>query len=299
MSFSLVPYLRTIALCLSAFFLIVVAGPAAPAALAQADAPLVSIAAGAFHNCALRADDSVYCWGATSQGQSTPPAGSFVQLSAGGTYTCGIRADGSLACWGADDFGRATPPAGTFTQVSAGIYHACGVRTDGSLACWGWNDYGQSTPPAGTFRQVTAGWSFSCGLRTDDTVVCWGEQAYGASAPPGGRFLLDRNRNIALLRHSQQWECGLLGLRLCAGKATPPAGTFTKIAAGIFHTCGITTAGTMVCWGYNGDGQQESPVGTFTQLAAGEYHTCALHTDTTVVCWGKNSAWASAQDHAR
>ena len=34
-----------------------------------------------------------------------------------------------------------------------------------------------------------------------------------------------------------------------------PAGSVAEIAAGGHHTCALLTSGTVVCWGYNGDGE--------------------------------------------
>lgn len=34
-----------------------------------------------------------------------------------------------------------------------------------------------------------------------------------------------------------------------AGQATPPAGTYTAVAAGSSHSCAIATDGTLTCWG--------------------------------------------------
>jgi len=48
--------------------------------------------------------------------------------------------------------------------------------------------------------------------------------------------------------------------------------------------------GTVVCWGYNGNGQCTVPGGLsgVVQLAAGYYHTTALTSDGSVVCWGRD-----------
>ncbi len=74
----------------------------------------------------------------------------------------------------------------------------------------------------------------------------------------------------------------------------------TQIAAGGFHTCALTTAGGVKCWGYNGMGQlgDNSKVNRLTPVsvsslssgvlgvAAGTYHTCAVITGGGVKCWG-------------
>ena len=81
------------------------------------------------------------------------------------------------------------------------------------------------------------------------------------------------------------------------GQATPPEGTFTAVSAGDLHTCGINTAGTVACWGLNAAGQATPPEGTFTAVSAGLDHTCGIRTDLTAACWGNIPA-PSAQFHS-
>ena len=88
------------------------------------------------------------CWGGNTWGQSTPPAGTFKQVAAGYLHTCAIRADDSLTCWGYNLYGVVGHvPAGTFTQVSSGLGHSCALSTDHLLYCWGRNDFGQTKIP--------------------------------------------------------------------------------------------------------------------------------------------------------
>ncbi len=68
---------------------------------------------------------------------------------------------------------------------------------------------------------------------------------------------------------------------------TEPQGGITVVAAGGFHSCGITTTKTVMCWGDNEFGQTTAPAGTYTAVVAGTYHSCALATDQTIKCWGK------------
>src|SRR4051812_29762717 len=46
------------------------------------------LALGEWHSCLLDADGSVACWGRNTEGQSSAPAGEFVQLSGGLSHTC-------------------------------------------------------------------------------------------------------------------------------------------------------------------------------------------------------------------
>jgi len=98
-----------------------------------------------FHNCALKSNGSLACWGKNDYGQSTPPAGNdFTQLSVGEWHTCALKDDGSLACWGKNDNGQSMPPTDNdFTQVSAGKSHTCALKSEGSIACWGDNGGGK------------------------------------------------------------------------------------------------------------------------------------------------------------
>jgi len=80
----------------------------------------------------------------------------------------------------------------------------------------------------------------------------------------------------------------------------PVTPTMGRIAAGYVHTCVVTDAGAVRCWGTQnfGDGTttEASPsvnvVGLasgITAIAAGNYHTCVLTGSGGVKCWGSNS----------
>jgi alpha-tubulin suppressor-like RCC1 family protein len=80
--------------------------------------------------------------------------------------------------------------------------------------------------------------------------------------------------------------------------------SFQQISAGQYHTCGITTAGKLYCWGSNSYGQlgngtttlnSSRPVavaGTlqYRWITVGRLHTCAIAIDYRAYCWGINGS---------
>jgi len=73
------------------------------------------------------------------------------------------------------------------------------------------------------------------------------------------------------------------------------------VAAGQYHSCYLTAAGTVKCWGLNSDGQlgtgltrtERKPTAVkdlagVRVLDAGYRHTCAFLVDGGIKCWGNN-----------
>lgn len=77
---------------------------------------------------------------------------------------------------------------------------------------------------------------------------------------------------------------------------------WTWISAGLINICGVTTHGTLYCWGNSNNGErgdgtisnfQATPVrvhrlDVVAQLAASGNHTCAVSGEEAAHCWGRN-----------
>jgi cysteine-rich repeat protein len=155
----------------------------APASAGDVDVggPVVQLAAGFGHTCALLTGGAVRCWGRADKGQlgygnkndvgddEVPAAagnvdvgGAVVQIAAGAEQTCAVLATGGVRCWGYGAQGRLgygdtnnlgddeTPGAvgdidvgGKVTQIATGFAHTCALMTTGNVRCWGYGIWGQ------------------------------------------------------------------------------------------------------------------------------------------------------------
>ncbi|PKN59260.1 MAG: hypothetical protein CVU56_01930 [Deltaproteobacteria bacterium HGW-Deltaproteobacteria-14] len=286
-----------------------------------------SVSSPIWHTCGTKTDGTLWCWGYNrhgeagvgttsaqqAPGQVSPGVTSWLSVAVGGganaATTCATRTDGTLWCWGADDSGQladgsvsaldaaaATTPqqAGALTgwaSVDVAAQHACAARDDGTLWCWGRNTNGAlgsggplnklaPWPIPGSWasiRRAPGTGSHACGLATSGAASCWG---------------LNNNGQLGTAASS-----GYFG-----NPASPVIGgpaTWTAVATGGSHSCGLGSGGTLWCWGYNnkgqlGDGTQVARAapgqlaGAWTAVAGGRDFTCGRQADGTLWCWGDN-----------
>ncbi len=111
-------------------------------------------------------------------------------------------------------------------------------------------------------RTLVAGDFHGCALDGTGAAFCWGDAYYGATAAPGAST------------------------------------TFSTLAAGAMHTCGVLGApgGGLLCWGNNVEGACSPAVGAAAlTVSAGAYHTCFLRvSDSEAACFGTGSLGQTA-----
>jgi alpha-tubulin suppressor-like RCC1 family protein len=136
------------------------------------------------------------------------------------------------------------------------------------------------------WKAVTVGGSHSCGLRLDGALYCWGGNSSAQLGIPSARG-----------------SCGSFHSPCEAGpRAAQTAERFSSVRAGQRHSCAISTARTLYCWGENytfETGVQALVLVTvptpvlpdmqFIDVGPGMSHTCAVRTNGVVYCWGDGS----------
>jgi len=227
---------------------------------------IVELAAGNEHTCARLASGRVMCTGFEYAAGATVDRLTFeliggiddaVQLAAGSAFTCALRATKQVSCWGANFFGMLgnTGPNSTVpemipnlddvTAVAAGNNHACALHASGHVSCWGRNRDGNlgdntlvdSPTPVSVLEisgaiEIDAGDFFSCARVGAAEIRCWGtNQAYELGNPSA-----DPTRSLQ--------PVPVLGL--------PELKSFST---GGSHSCALTVAGKLMCWGANMYGQ--------------------------------------------
>ncbi len=195
--------------------------------------------------------------------------------SGGTTSTGGVTSTGGLS-----KTGGSSPTGGTSSLGGA-------TNAGGSQPTGGTTSTGGTTKLVATV--VAAGFAHSCAVINDGTIRCWGNNTDGELG--NGDPLVDGTTII-----SSKVPVQVLGVTQAV-----------SVATGGYHTCALLAAGTVQCWGYNGDAQLGNgsrggrsttpadvsglPTGlTVVSVVTGHRHTCALLSDKTVSCWGDNSS---------
>lgn len=262
----------------------------------ELESEIAAISAGRYHTCALTTDGAVMCWGGNGAGQ----------LGVGDEQDRGLDPDHMGPGLASVDLG----PDARAVAIAAGAEHTCALTDRGAVRCWGANGYGQlglgdiadrgdgpgemgAQLPAVALPQamggLVAGDQHTCALSVDSALYCWGRGRFG-----------QLGLGDTAHRGNARDEMGALLPAVALGD--PVVG----LSAGGQHTCALTSAGALVCFGNNDLGQlgygDTTPRGDeglpldpvalggarATQLAAFGQHTCALIDGRALKCWGDN-----------
>jgi len=252
---------------------------------------VTAIAAGFYHNLALKSDGTVMAWGDDSMGEASVPAGltDVIAIAANGYHSMALKSDGSVVVWGANLGGQFSipPPLGLtdVIAIAAGTNYRLAVKSDGTVVGWGQNLSGEATPPSGLtgVTAIAAGYYHSVALKNDGTVVAWGYNGQGQTNVPAGLsdvIAIAAAQNYALALKSDGTVVGW-GSQW-AGAHMPPAGLtdVIAIAAGYDHALAVKSDGTVVGWGTNSENQLNIPTGLtgVTAVAGGIHHSVAIVT---------------------
>lgn len=184
------------------------------------------IAAGANHNCALSADNLVFCWGDNKKGQlgsnfsptkskeiiKVSNLNNIKQISAKGDTSCALDDMGFVYCWGNNDFGQIGIESSNDSKV---------VHTP------------QKIKNLENISMIAVAENHVCALDSDGIVHCWG--ANFNKTFQLGQFTRETSNFIP--------------------REVPNLLSIKSISSGGHHTCAIATDSSIYCWGSNFQGQ--------------------------------------------
>ena len=180
----------------------------------------------------------------------------------------------------------------TWSQLSAGYNHSVGLTSTGIAYAWGFNSYGRlgtgnttsSRSPVTVVGGITnwsrlsAGYRHSLGLTSTGIAYAWGHNGQGRL---GDGTETDKSSPVTVIGGITNWS---------------------QLAAGTYHSLGLTSTGIAYAWGLNSDGLlgtgnitlRSSPVTVvggitnWTQLSAASGHSLGVTSTGIAYAWGFN-----------
>ena len=288
---------------------------------------IIQISSGKEHTCALTIYGRLLCWGRGEAGQlgnnridnkhapvavvngddNTASLNNIVRINAGYEHTCALTEREKVLCWGNGANGR----LGDDNASDANKIHPVSVvESEGS------------TNSLADIVEISSSREHTCALTSSGAVLCWGSGANGRLGNDGTDnqyapvAVVEGDGGAWPLRlgvHRRAWACYRDGT--CQERPLPDfyqndgGGVLGQLTVGEYHTCALTSAGEVRCWGKGGDGQlgndeladkdhpvtvvdgdgSTNPLGGIIQVSGGKSSTCALTFQGEVVCWGDGS----------
>lgn len=257
--------------------------------------PIVDVAAGDAHTCALRADGTVGCWGwnmdsALGDGGlvedspiplSVPGITNAIAIGAGGHASCALLANRTVKCWGFLGGGRAeSSPVlieglTNVVSLAVGGPTTCAVLEDGTAYCWGAlspTDNIVSLAPIRVsrdsgpkVRSMFAGYGRIWAILTDDTLHALADSGDVLSE----EVLLDQALRFSVGANGKAPPCVVMqdgsvrcpeanGTGVGAPWSFPALTGYADVLAlgrGVGFRCGVRGDGGVLCSGSNNYGE--------------------------------------------
>lgn len=193
-------------------------------------------------------------------------------------------------------------------EIETGAEHTCALTAAASVKCWGWNRQGQLGDGttkvlryvprtvrglSGRVQALSVGDWHSCAVTTAGAAFCWGRNNFGQL---GDGTFTRRRTAVAVSGLSS----GVADIAASGGlwETDDPDDEWNGE-----HTCALTSAGAVLCWGdgfYGQLGTGELPDAQTTPaavsglssgaaaIAVGGSHSCAITNAGGAKCWGLN-----------
>jgi alpha-tubulin suppressor-like RCC1 family protein len=279
---------------------------------------IVSIAAGAYHTCAVLADGRLLCWGESGSGQLGNGVNSYepvpepqevvgltgvVQVACTEHRTCALTRDGQMYCWGMNIYGTLgsgttesyefspvlVPDLSDVVGLTLGDWHTCAVLRDGTVRCWGKNGMG----------------SLGDGTREDSTTPV---TVQGITTAVFIEAALGHTCAILADKTVRCWGrnvTGTLGDGTTTERPSPVvaenlSGVVSLSAWGL-NNVAVVEDGRAFAWGGYDEVMVPGELTGYVTIplenpyireaagvATGWHHACILKIDGTVGCWGRN-----------
>ena len=254
---------------------------------------------GTYKTVAVKTDGTLWAWGwrtshtgGSGAGGSNTPYSNVVSRLSGGPTSIDLSSPVQI--------GTAT----NWATTASGISHSLAITTSGALYAWGDHEVGQLG--VGTLNNNPAAWEAQPDSSQGSYVFCVppnyslyeteaNNAITGVMAYDSTQTICDAsyvlwtyvNANTITWGHSSPVQVGALT-------------TWSKVAAGNYHSLSIKTDGTLWAWGWNNYGQlgqgaatvsspiQVGALTTWATISGGGYFSLAVKTDGTLWAWGNN-----------
>ena len=209
------------------------------------------------------------------------------KLIHGKNLTCSLS-DESLSCWvGNNRANILMKDDSSYSSIKLGYSSVCGLDRSDRLKCWSKKDNSffrekMEQIDKSEYLSISVGYFHGCGITKKNQLKCWGQNDYGQL----GIEKSELSRSVPVEVDS--------------------SANYQKVVSGNMHSCGLTSLGTVKCWGSNSLGQfgdierksyfSPQKIGedfSFVDIMAEEDYTCAAikkkdnELENKVICFGE------------